>query len=103
MNSCDYYGEDEQVLICNSRFSVSKEFYENIVGFVDEMRPYLLEGMAYTASELLGCDFYGSLSPVGCHMAVLVLKHIVDLPESDLFHISFHDGSSVRFLVKSTF
>ena len=103
MNSCDYYGEDERILICNSRFSVSKEFYENIVGFVDEIRPYLLEGMAYTASELVDCNFYGSLRPVDRHMVNLVLMHIVDSPDRDLFHISFHDGSSVRFLVKSTF
>lgn len=103
MNSCDYYGEDEQILICNGRFSVSKEFYETIVGFFKEMRPYLLEGAAYSASELVGCNFYGSLRPVDRHMAILVLKHIEDSPGSELFHFSYHDGSNVRFLVKSTF
>jgi len=103
----DVYDEatsgDEDFLICDDRFTVSTNFYQIIVVALDAMKVHLLQGNSYPPPELLGYELWFEWDSIERHMAILVLIHLVDSPDNDMFSLYLDHRSEIFFFVNSTF
>ena len=79
------------------KFRVATWFYEMFESRVNDILPFLLEGVAYKPIELIGEDLWADITSLGQRQAVLCLKHIATLPSSLLREVEFSGSDLTTF------
>lgn len=88
-------------MILLGKFTIETEFFEIFESRVHDILPYLLEGAAYTAVDLIGENLWTEITTLGQRQAVLSLKHMAALPGSQLTVAPWSDGGTTYFQIAS--
>jgi hypothetical protein len=84
------------------KFRVATWFYEMFESRVNDIMPFLLEGVAYKPLELIGEDIWCDITGLGQRQAVQCLRHMATLPGSLLREVEFSGSDLTKFELKST-
>jgi hypothetical protein len=72
------YPSGGAISILDNIFFVDPDFYDQVSQCLLKMYPYLVVGFEYSASEIVGLDYWSGLSPMERNLSILVLKDISD-------------------------
>jgi len=89
--------EGDAILL--DKFAVNKMFFETVQDSFNDIRPCLLEGVAYTAEDLIGFELWADWTYFAQRLAYLSLKHIAALPGSGLTEMTSDDSSKTTFQI----
>lgn len=70
------------------KFAVDSMVLEAVLCNFNEILPSLLEGVAYTAEDLVGAELWADWTPLGQRQAHLCLKHLATLPGARLMDMA---------------
>jgi hypothetical protein len=91
-------GINEQTVLLN-KFAVDSTMLETVQCNFNEILPSLMEGVEYTAEDLVGDELWADLTNLGQRHAHLCLKHLATLPGARLAALSGTNGAATFVLV----
>lgn len=89
----------EQFTIVLKKFAVDKMIFDSVLDSFNDIRPCLLEGIEYTAEDLIGFELWADWTYFAQRLAYLSLKHIAALPDSGLIDMASEDSSKITFQI----
>lgn len=103
----DFKGADRlmdpaDTTILLGKFTIETGFFEIFESRLNDILPYLVEGVAYTPVELVGEDMWADITILGQRQAVLCLKHMTTLPGSQLRQVEFSGSDLSTFELRAT-
>lgn len=79
------------------KFAVDAMLFEAVQCSLNDIRPCLLEGVDYTAEDLIGAELWSDWAEIAQRQAYLCLKHLATLPETDLIDMANETGGMTSF------
>ncbi len=79
------------------KFTVDSQLFEAVQCSLNDIRPCLLEGVDYTAEDLIGAALWSDWADIAQRQAYLCLKHLATLPETDLIDMANETGGMTSF------
>ena len=95
------FDNDAEVMILSGKFKVETGFFEIFESRLNDILPYLVEGIAYSPLELIGEDMWADITTLGQRQAVLSLKHMATLPGSQLREVEFSGSDLSTFELRA--
>lgn len=86
-------------MILLNKFKVDKLYFEIVESNFNEIYPFLLRGVEYTAEDLIGAELWTGLTRFGQRHAHLCLKHLTTLPGACLTDMSFSAHDKMGFQI----
>lgn len=79
------------------KFTVDSQLLEAVQCSLNDIRPCLLEGVDYTAEDLIGAELWSDWADITKRQAHLCLKHLATLAETDLIDMANETGGKTSF------
>ena len=85
----------DNTIILLGKFTVEADYFDIVESNFNDIHPFLLGGVNYTAEDLVGAELWADLTGFTQRHAHLCLKHIASLPGSRLTDMSsVHCGAT---------
>lgn len=94
-NTTDLGFTEQTVLL--GKFKVDSMFLESVQGNFNDILPCLIEGVEYTAEDLIGAAQWADWALAAQRFAYLCLKHIATLPGTRLTDMASVECGSLGF------
>jgi hypothetical protein len=91
----------DEVMIVLNKFKVETDFFELVESEFSEIYPYLLEGVEYSAQDLVGEPLWNDLIFLAQRQAIYCLKHLATMPGAHLVDLSYSEYSTTTFQIVS--
>ena len=91
----------DEVMIVLNKFKVETDFFELVESEFSEIYPYLLEGVEYSAQDLVGEPLWNDFIFLAQRQAIYCLKHLATMPGAHLVDLSYSEYSTTTFQIVS--
>lgn len=92
-------GQADEMMIVLKKFKIERFFFDSVECQFWDIFHALLGGVAYSAQDLCGDEFWLKLSPYARRQATHCLKHLAELPDVPLFGFSCPDRGYTVFQI----
>ncbi|NMM15468.1 MAG: hypothetical protein HHJ17_18270 [Rhodoferax sp.] len=91
--------EPNGTMILLNKFKVETAYFDLVESNFRDIQPFLLEGVDYTAEDLVGAKLWGDLTGFAQRHAHLCLKHMATFPFSRLTDMSKEQYGKTGFQI----
>lgn len=78
----------DNTMILLDKFKVEADYFDIVKANFNDIHPFLLEGVDYSAEDLVGAELWTDLTGFAQRHAHLCLKHMATLPGAHLIDMS---------------